>query len=565
MTSNLKTMDQDHECTSANKVDGNPHLGEAVEGKEGQMELENTQNINHTLLDEAQHVVSGLLLTSVMMGHFLVIMRSEFDVTLSGEPYIALMLLLDLKSGKYISRVWNQALETGSALGKGKLLDACKHTFCRGRPCLGHPVGQKPFPRRMVATCKKVLGNDAGADEATCQECSNIKPCHTEPDGVVKEELYTDLDVKNDTLETLEITSSSIDLDDFAVGVDKEELAINCKAEEHLTLSSQEEEIEIEKSREPEEPSDSEGNVKSKHNGQSVTTAGRGNETDFIKKCPYCSKTFTQKSSGLARHLKVKHFCGNFKCQVCGFGAKFATDLIKHMNENCHNHDPLALCPNCKKKVAFQDIQAHYEDCITRGYKEIIAKSTGKGPQICPKCGKTSSSKAGLRIHLQIHKREQGLGGEPIGYCEKCGKKFISKQGLKFHLKNSHTKDPVACSSCDQKFASLWLMRSHRLKEHNPTLQCEYCEYTTHNRTSLKLHQRKHFDPTFKCSHCGKMFKHQQSLETHEREHTGERPFECNVCGKGFKSANVLNTHTKHVHKILKPGMKQIVKRVRKR
>ena len=77
----------------------------------------------------AKKVISALSLTSVRMGNFLVVLKSDFDLNMSGEPYIALMLLLDLRSGKYMSRVWNQTVSTGYALGEDKLMEACKSLF----------------------------------------------------------------------------------------------------------------------------------------------------------------------------------------------------------------------------------------------------------------------------------------------------------------------------------------------------------------------------------------------------------------------------------------------------
>merc|ERR1712066_473939 len=96
-------------------------------------------------LDKAREILSTLSLTSVKMGNFLLVLKSDFDLDISGEPYIALMLILDLRSGRHISRVWNQTVSTGCALGEGKLMEACKSLFCRGRPCMGHPISEKPF------------------------------------------------------------------------------------------------------------------------------------------------------------------------------------------------------------------------------------------------------------------------------------------------------------------------------------------------------------------------------------------------------------------------------------
>ena len=129
-------------------------------------------------------------------------------------------------------------------------------------------------------------------------------------------------------------------------------------------------------------------------------------------------------------------------------------------------------------------------------------------------------------------------------------------------MKNVHDLVPAVCPDCGITFENLNRMQYHRRKEHN-SLHCEHCDYSCTNKHSLHLHSAKHFAPKFKCSYCEKMLKSKKSLLAHERDHTGERPFECKTCGKGFKSRSVLITHTKHVHKILTPGMKPIVPRVR--
>ena len=116
----------------------NPHFSLSAQGK--------------ALQDEAKNAVANLNLTCVMVGTFLVIMKSDFDIIMSGEPYIALMLMLNLESGKYISRMWNQTIAAGSASQREELTEVCKNTFYHGRPCLGLPVGKDPFPRKMVST-----------------------------------------------------------------------------------------------------------------------------------------------------------------------------------------------------------------------------------------------------------------------------------------------------------------------------------------------------------------------------------------------------------------------------
>ena len=57
---------------------------------------------------EAQGALAAMALTSVAVGEYLVVLRSQFDVFITGEPYPALMVLYNLTSGKVLTRIWNQ-------------------------------------------------------------------------------------------------------------------------------------------------------------------------------------------------------------------------------------------------------------------------------------------------------------------------------------------------------------------------------------------------------------------------------------------------------------------------
>ena len=64
---------------------------------------------------EAETICSHLSLSSVSLGRYLVLLRSDFDVDIAGEPYLALSLLLNLDSGKFFTRVCDQTVTRGHA------------------------------------------------------------------------------------------------------------------------------------------------------------------------------------------------------------------------------------------------------------------------------------------------------------------------------------------------------------------------------------------------------------------------------------------------------------------
>ena len=83
-------------------------------------------------------------------------------------------------------------------------------------------------------------------------------------------------------------------------------------------------------------------------------------------KCPWCPKTFSGSSGGtLDQHRKTKHFWGVFRCLTCRFKAHFAKDLIEHIQSEGHTEDAHVHCPQCKTKINMENIQSHYEDCVS--------------------------------------------------------------------------------------------------------------------------------------------------------------------------------------------------------
>ena len=52
-------------------------------------------------IEEAKGILASLSLTSVTFEDYLIVLRSEFDVNILGQPYLALMLIFNVRSGMY--------------------------------------------------------------------------------------------------------------------------------------------------------------------------------------------------------------------------------------------------------------------------------------------------------------------------------------------------------------------------------------------------------------------------------------------------------------------------------
>ena len=137
-------------------------------------------------LGDARTAITGISLNYVMLGDFLVIVNSKPDVIISEEPYLSQMILVEVKSGMYIRRIWNRTVERGEAVTIDQLVDICNHHFFQGNPCIGCPqykteeegqdfvISQTPIPRKISKYCQQVLGSDASNKPYACPECLKL-------------------------------------------------------------------------------------------------------------------------------------------------------------------------------------------------------------------------------------------------------------------------------------------------------------------------------------------------------------------------------------------------------
>ena len=84
-----------------------------------------------------RELIGALDLTAVRFEDYLLILKVKFDMTIAGEPHHARTLLFNLKSGRFLSRIWGKTVSNGFALRLEELRDECARHFEGGKNCRG--------------------------------------------------------------------------------------------------------------------------------------------------------------------------------------------------------------------------------------------------------------------------------------------------------------------------------------------------------------------------------------------------------------------------------------------
>ena len=555
-------------------------------------------------LEEVMDILSSVSLTSVVIRDFLVVMKSDFDLTITGEPFIGLTLLLNLKTGKYLSRIWNQTVATGNIVRADQFTEVCKDHFCQGRPCLGCPVkmkdeigekgfliSQTPIPRKIAPTCHKLLGKEALVSVSSCSECSKLTGSGV---AMVDEAGRQGTEATKTALNECVSTSDCDLLEENGNLLTKAMLLNPDDIQDSLGI---ERNIEDKSAK-----SKSKGRVKSGRN----------------LKCPWCEVSY--KTDSIHYHKISVHFWGRFRCPECDSKANFAKDLVEHLKQVHHSNHSLILCPRCSDKFSMEEIASHYEDCIkvyrSSSKRKIISdnrkeriteKRRGLHCQYCSisfkqdkdlvhhnrevhqeatnyccdECTFETTSKASLAIHTNKHKLT--VQGDmdydkvlakcetdlPNVYkCPKCAKNIKRKDYFLTHIKTQHLFGHFSCLQCGTSTDYAGDLVEH-MKENNhiqdPFLQCPLCcdkvpinEIESHHKECKYKEDKEKRRENVMCTTCGKLVR-KRRFHFHQRVHMREEGvseveantklyYYCDKCGKKMSSLSNLNTHKRFVH-----------------
>ena len=259
--------------------------------------------------DDASVMLETLSLTSFLRNDYIIVTRPDFDVTVYGEPYIALMLFYNIKSGQYLARLWNKTLESGEAMTLEHLADICERHFLQRPLCLGCPeseedvescaffISQSPFPRRISRACSGFMDESCTSNSTACHECAVMSSA---------ESIKVEEAMENDVDETFE----------------EETMPPPCWPKVEYGEEEQNHLI-------PSEEGEMVGHLESWEEFE-------GYQEDDVMLCNECNKVFKSKRS-LYGHMKEKHRSAPevHLCPECGasFGRK--SNMRAHMRMNC--------------------------------------------------------------------------------------------------------------------------------------------------------------------------------------------------------------------------------------
>ena len=582
---------------------------EKVPDKERTSEDNESMNENGTSVktelsyDNVMRVLEELYLTSVELGDYLVVMSAIEDTTIDGEPYIALQLWLNMKSGKVIKRIWGQTVAHTTVADINHFKDVCSKHFC-DPPCLGYLVkedelGQKmqgfvisqtPVLRKISMRCQKVVVNDSRAELQACKNCLKLMNQESwEEDTTNLQESDIKLKQENKGPQQKEFykqghkaPESEEDLDSM---IHNNEDSFESKTSLLHGQECQEPMLQM--------PSFSEGmlHIENEHHPENDLT------------CHECGKTFSR-IQNLEEHKKYVHSHKGTICSKCG---------------KTFNNSPRNLRMHWRKFHSNSELPKYIKDLLLLGYKKNM-REVGPLDVKCEFCGairtggsfqahlkrahgvtetcKRNCFWCGVTLsvhHLRGHARRYHFWGDFSCKVSKCNFRGNFAADLTGHINDSHKGEADAecplckkgcpvndienhyrecvgkwklkrhrcCETCGKEFTNPKSYQLHKLKhlreqaemgdasidKANFYFHCDKCDKRFVSEKGLKGHVRKFHearskDSKFPCPSCGLVFNEKVKLNEHERVvHSTDEKYQCKECGKRCRSTFALKIH----------------------
>ena len=525
-------------------------------------------------------VITEMSLSSLVLGDYLVIVKSDFDMVISDEPYLALMLLLDTMTGKYIARIWNQTVSTGIISSVDQLKAACMKHF-EHRPCIGFPVpenehgetgfdlmvSQAPVLSNKVSkSCLRMLSKDVSSEIMACSECLRLKhlfnPKKRKLEAIGQSKKLSGVNLTK-TTEPTEKTTRTKNMP-WGSG-------LRAKVVEDKTRDRWLQE----------------------YNNSENFPLRFVSDTEI--RCEACDNNFTAYQKNIVqRHCESRSHCSKNILKVGREGGQMQYHVLdttyKKIQEAEASDESGQYDEGTDFKEEFEEIEEDDAPVIDQSNESDEAIGVTQGDNIQKKNVRTndkiarpSSNRKGFPKKCTFCEKVLNTGSSYRNHrrykhywgsftCSKCKFKANFAEDLIEHMKQqNHTEEPVLCPSCQEEYdmteidthykkclsifqSSTWARaRSNDKNRKVVPKKCTFCEKVFNAASSYRDHMRfKHHRGSFTCSKCKFTANFIEDLIEHikQQNHT-EEPVICPCCQEEYAMTEIV-THYKKCLSILK-------------
>lgn len=487
--------------------------------KEAKMS-DNTSGPQFDVVD-AKYVIERLNLVSVVMGDYLVMMRSDFDAIIEGEMYIALMLVYNVKSGDFVARVWNETITVGAAQTLEDFMKACKDHFdfnpCVGIPGDGDELTFFPSKRKFSKSCDRLLKDK---DALSCPECLSI---------VTSSSVGCKVEISTEPWQDTEYTKiEKTDIDDA-----NQEAELDYKDDLGQVFSDAVNE------------SNEVWNKGKCDISQTEKVFSDANESDYVADdCTdgdYSGDAGQDNVDEVLNKNKIEKRARKRKSRNNGVGTESEDDEL--------SHDYLSRKNAYRREWKKKQREKMKNGPLTEEQSKTV---------VCPWCKPKTRGrplKKGERFNL--HKKRVHFWGE--FRCNQCSfigdfaRDLVEHMRIESHLQN----ESVQCPNCEKSICMLDIETHYKDCVKHITVKCEVCDYGNKTYAAVNVHMKaKHFWGQFYCENCRFLAHFAKEILEHSQQEGHKDNIQCPTPACDTKvSADEIGPHyeqciTKHLKKI---------------